>query len=192
MKKIGSTFVSILMVFVLCACQQEIIQEKEVSIDQNVLVAYFSATNTTEGIANMIADALDADVFEITPEEPYTQADLDYNDDNSRTSLEMNDPAARPAISNQIEDMETYDVVFIGYPIWWSKAPRIIDTFLESYDFSNKTLIPFCTSGGSGIEGSIHELHELAVDAHWVDGRRFNGSSSTHEVIEWLDSIGLS
>ena len=115
-----------------------------------VLVAYFSATNTTQGIAEHIANGLNADIYEIVPEEPYTDADLNYNDNNSRTTIEMNDPDARPAITGSVEDMEQYDIVFIGYPIWWGEAPRIVSTFVESYDFSGKTIVPFCTSGGSG------------------------------------------
>jgi len=119
-----------------------------------VLVAYFSATNTTQGIAEHIANGLSADIYEIVPEEPYTDADLNYNDNNSRTTIEMNDPDARPAISGSVEDMEQYDIVFIGYPIWWGEAPRIVSTFVESYDFSGKTIVPFCTSGGSGVGSS--------------------------------------
>mgnify|MGYP000027398406 FL=1 len=114
--------------------------------DHKVLVAYFSATGTTKGVAVHIANGLNADIYEIVPEEPYTDADLDYNDNNSRTTIEMNDPDARPAISGSVENMEQYDIVFIGYPIWWGEAPRIVSTFVESYDFSGKTIVPFCTS----------------------------------------------
>lgn len=105
-----------------------------------VLVAYFSATNTTQGIAEHIANGLNADIYEIVPEESYTDADLNYNDNNSRTTIEMNDPDARPAISGSVEDMEQYDIVFIGYPIWWGEAPRIVSTFVESYDFQERQL----------------------------------------------------
>ena len=129
----------------------------------NILVAYFSATNTTEGVAEHIANGLGADLYEIVPEEAYTDADLNYNDDSSRSTIEMNDPSSRPAISGGVENMEQYDIVFIGYPIWWGEAPRIVSTFMESYDFSGKTLIPFCTSGGSGLGSSASNLAELTA-----------------------------
>ncbi|MCM1578160.1 MAG: flavodoxin, partial [Ruminococcus sp.] len=118
--------------------------------ESKILVAYFSATNTTEGVAKRIADGLNADIYEIIPAEPYTSADLDYGDNNSRSTIEMNDPNSRPAISGSVENMGQYDIIFIGYPIWWGDAPRIVSTFMESYDFSGKTIVPFCTSGGSG------------------------------------------
>ena len=156
-----------------------------------VLVAYFSATNTTEGVAQNLADGLGADLFEILPEEPYTDADLDYHDNNSRTTIEMDDPDVRPAISDIIEDMEQYDVVFLGYPIWWGEAPRIINTFVESYDFSGKTIVPFCTSGGSGIGRSAENLHSAAGGATWLDGQRFSGSASVDELVEWANGLGL-
>lgn len=156
-----------------------------------VLVAYFSATNTTEGVAEHIANGLNADLYEIVPEEPYTDADLDYNDNNSRSTLEMNDPSARPAISGSVENMEQYDIVFIGYPIWWGDAPRIVSTFMESYDFSGKTIVPFCTSGGSGIGSSASNLEQLTNDAAWLDGWRLNGSDSQDTVMEWVNGLGL-
>lgn len=157
-----------------------------------VLVAYFSATNTTEGVAEHIANGLSADIYEIVPEDPYTDADLNYNDNNSRTTIEMNDPNARPAISGSVENMEQYDIVFIGYPIWWGDAPRIVSTFMESYDFSGKTIVPFCTSGGSGIGSSASNLEQLTSGATWLDGRRLNGSDSQDTVMEWVNSLGLN
>lgn len=156
-----------------------------------VLVAYFSATNTTEGVAEHIANGLNADLYEIVPEEPYTEADLNYNDDNSRSTIEMNDPSARPAISGSVENMEQYDIVFIGYPIWWGEAPRIVSTFMESYDFSGKTIVPFCTSGGSGIGSSDSNLEQLTSGADWLAGRRLNGSDSEETVMEWVNGLGL-
>lgn len=157
-----------------------------------VLVVYFSATNTTEGVAQHIANGLNADIYEIVPEEPYTDADLNYNDNNSRTTIEMNDPAARPAISGSVENMEQYDIVFIGYPIWWGEAPRIVSTFVESYDFSGKTIVPFCTSGGSGIGSSATNLEQLTDGANWLSGERLNGSDSQDTVMEWVNSLGLN
>ncbi len=156
-----------------------------------VLVAYFSATNTTQGIAEHIANGLNADIYEIVPEEPYTDADLNYNDNNSRTTIEMNDPDARPAISGSVEDMEQYDIVFIGYPIWWGEAPRIVSTFVESYDFSGKTIVPFCTSGGSGVGSSATNLEQLTDGADWLPGKRLNGSDSQDTVMEWVNGLGL-
>lgn len=161
------------------------------SQDSNILVAYFSATNTTEGVAEHIANGLNAELFEIVPEQPYTSADLDWNDNDSRSTIEMNDPTARPAISGSVENMDQYDVVLIGYPIWWSEAPRIISTFLESYDFSGKTIVPFCTSGGSGIDSSAADLEQLTSGAQWLEGRRLNGSDSQEKIMEWVNSLGL-
>lgn len=157
-----------------------------------VLVVYFSATNTTEGVAEHIANGLNADIYEIVPEDPYTDADLNYNDNNSRTTIEMNDPNARPAISGSVENMEQYDIIFVGYPIWWGEAPRIVSTFMESYDFSGKTIVPFCTSGGSGIGSSASNLEQLTSGATWLDGRRLNGSDSQDTVMEWVNSLGLN
>lgn len=160
--------------------------------EHKILVAYFSATGTTKGVAEHIANGLNADIYEIVPEEPYTDADLDYNDNNSRTTIEMNDPDARPAISGSVENMEQYDIVFIGYPIWWGEAPRIVSTFVESYDFSGKTIVPFCTSGGSDIGSSATSLEQLTNGATWLDGRRLNGSDSQDTVMEWVNSLDLN
>lgn len=157
-----------------------------------VLVAYFSATGTTEGVAKHIANGLNADIYEIIPEEPYTDADLNYNDNNSRSTIEMNDKASRPAISGSVENMDQYDIVFIGYPIWWGDAPRIVSTFVESYDFSGKTVVPFCTSGGSGVGSSATNLEQLTSDVAWMEGRRLSGSDSQETVMEWVNSLGLN
>ena len=160
--------------------------------NHKALVAYFSATGTTKGVAEHIANGLNADIYEIVPEEPYTDADLDYNDNNSRTTIEMNDPDARPAISGSVENMEQYDIVFIGYPIWWGEAPRIVSTFVESYDFSGKTIVPFCTSGGSGMGSSAANLEQLTTGAQWLSGERLSGSDSQDEVMEWVNGLGLN
>ena len=160
--------------------------------DHKVLVAYFSATGTTKGVAEHIANGLNADIYEIVPEDPYTDADFNYNDNNSRTTIEMNDPNARPAISGSVENMEQYDIIFVGYTIWWGEAPRIVSTFMESYDFSGKTIVPFCTSGGSGIGSSASNLERLTSGATWLDGRRLNGSDSQDTVMEWVNSIDLN
>ena len=156
-----------------------------------VLVAYFSATGHTRTIAEYLQAALDADLYEIVPQEPYTTADLDYNTDGCRANQEQNDDSARPAISGSVEDMDGYDVVFVGYPIWWGQAPKIVSTFLESYDLSGKTIVPFCTSGGSGIDGSLAGLQSLAPDADWLTGQRFSASAGAADVQSWVDNLGL-
>ncbi|MCM1190673.1 MAG: flavodoxin [bacterium] len=157
-----------------------------------VLVAYFSATGTTKTLAEYAADALGAELYEIVPEEPYSSADLDYGNSSSRSSVEMNDPSARPGISGSVEDMAQYDIIFLGYPIWWGEAPRIVDTFMESYDFSGKTIVPFCTSASSGIGSSARNLHGLcAEDVTWLDGSRLKSSSSRENMVEWINSLGL-
>lgn len=159
--------------------------------ESKILVAYFSATNTTEGVAERIAAGLNADIYEIVPAEPYTSADLDYGDNNSRTTIEMNAPDARPAISGSVENMARYDIVFIGYPIWWGEAPRIVSTFMESYDFSGKTIVPFCTSGGSGMGLSASNLEALTSGAEWLGGKRLHGGDSKDTVMDWVNSLGL-
>jgi flavodoxin len=159
--------------------------------DTKVLVAYFSATNNTRPLAEYIADAAGADLYEITPAVPYTSADLNYNDSSTRATVEQNDASARPAISGSVENMADYDVVFIGYPIWWGQAPRIISTFLESYDLSGKTIIPFCTSGSSGIGSSATNLHSLAPNANWLAGQRFSSGTSRDTMVNWVNSMEL-
>lgn len=154
-----------------------------------VLVAYFSVTNHTKGIAEYLADGLNADLYEITPEDPYTEADINYNDSNSRTSIEMNDESARPTINGTVDNMDQYDVVFVGYPIWWGKAPKIMRTFVESYDFSGKTVIPFCTSASSGIGSSASDLEALTSGAAWLEGHRFSGSDSEATVMDWAKGL---
>ena len=163
------------------------------STEPEILVAYFSATNNTAGIAADIAESLDADLYAITPAEAYTAADLDYNNDNSRTSIEMNDPDSRPAIGgDSVENMPDYNIVFIGYPIWWGQAPRIISSFMESYDFSGKTIVPFCTSGSSDIGSSAANLQTLTVDAVWLAGQRFSSNASHDSIVEWLNSLAIN
>jgi flavodoxin len=159
--------------------------------DTKVLVAYFSATNNTRPLAEYVADAAGADLYEITPAVPYTSADLNYNDSSTRATVEQNDASARPAISGSVENMADYDVVFIGYPIWWGQAPRIISTFLESYDLSGKTIIPFCTSGSSGIGSSATNLHSLAPNANWLAGQRFSSGTSRDTMVNWVNSMEL-
>lgn len=159
-----------------------------------ILIAYFSATGNTEAIAGHIHTALDgkAELYEILPETPYTDADLDYNDPASRSSLEMDDPDARPAISGGVEEMVQYEIIFLGYPIWWGEAPRIINTFLEAYDFDGKTIVPFCTSASSGIGSSAMRLQDLAIGAQWLEGSRFSGSASAGDLADWVNGLALA
>ena len=154
-------------------------------------MAYFSATGNTEGIAQHLQAVLDADLYEIVPAEPYSDDDLNYNVSDCRANQEQNDPDARPAIDGSVENMDGYDVIFLGYPIWWGEAPRIISTFLESYDFTGKTIVPFCTSASSGMGGSAENLAALAGSATWLEGARFNPGASQEEVAAWVDGLGL-
>ena len=156
-----------------------------------ILIAYFSCTGTTEAVAMEIAEITGADLYKITPEIPYTSEDLDYGNNASRANQEQSDPSVRPSISGTVEDMEQYDIVFLGYPIWHGQAPRVISTFLESYDFSEKTIVPFCTSHSSGIGSSDENLHELAPDADWLNGNRFAAASSSDVIRAWVDSLDL-
>ena len=160
------------------------------SSNSHVLVAYFSATGTTRSLAEYAAETLNADLYEIVPETPYTDADLEYYT-NGRADREQSDPAARPAISGGVEDMGQYDVVLLGYPIWHGRSPKIVSTFLESYDFSGKTIAPFCTSHSSGIGSSDTDLHSLAADANWLSGRRFAGGTSRSTIEEWIGGLNL-
>lgn len=154
------------------------------------LVAYFSASGVTERIANTLANALAADLYEIKPEIPYTQADLNWLDKTSRTSVEMADKSSRPAITDKNVDIETYDIIFIGFPIWWYVAPTIINTFLESYDFSGKTIILFATSGGSGFGKTIAELKgSVVVDTIIKEGILLNGRESKEALSVWIESL---
>lgn len=125
------------------------------------------------------------------PEVPYTSADLDYTDSNSRSQVEGRDPDARPVISGSVENMEDYEVIFLGYPIWNGQAPKIISTFLERYDFSGKVIVPFCTSGSSGIGSSARNVEGLAPGATWLDGQWFAGSAGQETVAQWVDSLDL-
>ena len=148
------------------------------------LVAYFSASGVTKSYAEKLAKAADADLFEIKPEVPYTKADLDWMDKNSRSTVEMKNPDSRPEIAEKLKDMEKYDTVFLGFPIWWYVVPTIVDTFLESYDFSNKTIIPFATSGGSGMGKTSDILRKVCPDADIKDGKVINNMSES-TLADW-------
>ena len=149
------------------------------------LVAFFSASGVTKAAAERLAKAAGADLFEIRPAVPYTRADLDWTDKKSRSSVEMNDPDSRPEIAEKVPNMDGYDTVFIGFPIWWYVAPTIISTFLESYDFSAKTILPFATSGGSGMGKTEEVLKPLCPGANWKKGKMLNRVSD-RELEEWV------
>ena len=152
----------------------------------NKLVAYFSASGVTAKVAETLAEAIGADIFEIEPKVPYTEADLNWMDKKARSTIEMNDPASRPEIAIKRDNMKDYDTIFVGFPIWWYVAPTVIDTFLESYDFSGKTLIPFATSGGSGMGKTVEVLKKVCPDAVWKRGGMVNGMSKA-ELAKWAE-----
>ena len=155
------------------------------------LVAYFSASGVTEKAAKIVAQAAGADLYEIKPEVPYTRADLNWMDKKSRSMVEMNDPSSRPAINGKVEQMEQYQNVFVGFPVWWYREPSIIDTFLESYDFTGKRIILFATSGGSGLGQTAEGLKKIVPGAKIENGRMLNGKVSEDDVKAWVQSLNL-
>lgn len=155
------------------------------------LVAYFSVTGTTRKVAMQLADAMNADLHEIKPETPYTNADLNWHDQNSRSTVEMHDLSSRPPITDKITDMAGYDVVFVGFPIWWYTAPTIVYTFIESYDLKGKTIIPFATSGGSTIQKSCDDLKKAYPTLNWKPGRLLN-SPSEDQLEKWKEELGYN
>ena len=158
-----------------------------------MLVAYFSASGETARLAQTIAQAAGADLYEIRPETPYTAADLNWHDDQSRSSVEMKDPACRPAIAGEAPDLTDYDTVFVGFPIWWYQAPRIIETFLASADFSGKRVVPFATSGGSGM-GRTEEILQKScpTKAVFLPGRRLSSGANLGTIRSWLNTLELN
>ena len=163
--------------------------EAEQTAEGDVLVAYFSATGTTKGVAERLASAVGGDLYEIVPAEPYSDADLNWNDRESRSTREQNDKSVRPGIASETVDLSGYATIYVGFPIWWGEEPRILDTFVESYDFSGKTMIPFCTSSSSGIGSSGRNMEQLTSGATWLDGKRFGGSVSEDELRAWADGL---
>lgn len=155
------------------------------------LVAYFSASGTTKKAAERLAKATGADLFEIKPKVPYSSADLNWMDKKSRSSVEMSDPSSRPEIAEKIPNLADYDTVFLGFPIWWYVAPRIINTFVESYDFTGKTLVPFATSGGSGMGGEDVLRSACSKETKWPPGKRLSSRESMASVQKWVESLGL-
>ena len=208
MKKIIALLVALLLVFGLTACgggnsentedssaettaesSSEETTTEEPQTDTGVLVVYFSATGTTRGVAEKIASVTGADLYEIKAAQEYTAEDLDWNDSDSRTTHEQNDPSVRPEIGSDPVSLEGYSTIYIGFPIWWGEEPRIMDTFVESYDFDGKTMIPFCTSSSSGIGMSGKNLESNAGSGKWLDGQRFSGSVSEDELRTWIEGL---
>ncbi len=165
--------------------------EETGSSDENggVIVIYFSATGTTKGVAERIAGITGADTYEIKAAQEYTDADLNWNDSNSRSTREQNDLSVRPEIGSETVSLDGYSTIYIGYPIWWGEEPRIMDTFVESYNFGSITMIPFCTSGSSGIGRSAQNLADNAGSGTWLDGKRFDGGVSEDELRSWIEGL---
>ena len=185
MKRLTAIF-ALALAIVMCACAGD---KKENNKDENMekkttLVAYFSATGTTKAAAEKLVEVVNGDLHEIQPEQPYTDADLDWHNQKSRSSVEMNDKSSRPAIKNKVENMEQYDTIYLGFPIWWYIAPTIVNTFVEQYNLEGKTVIPFFTSGGSGKGETLNYLQPSAPKANWKEPINLTGKSK--EEIEGL------
>ncbi len=214
MKKIFLIILSAVMIIVLGACGNNDAPEQNVT-EQNTtkqtvpeptdteasdtsasnesksIVVYFSATGTTKALAETIAETANADIFEIVPEVTYTSDDLNYNNDDCRANREMNDKNARPAIAEGIDNLDDYDTIFLGYPIWWGTMPRIINTFLDTYDLSDKTIMPFCTSGGSSIETAVSAIKDAYPSADVKDGFRGSSSTAREQIEEWFCNASM-
>ncbi len=179
----------LIIVLLVVGCNKKIednSSKNETNVDSNPVVIYFSATGTTKDIAQKISNELNSDIIEIVPKVKYTSDDLNYNSD-CRANREQNDKNARPEIENTI-DISKYDTIYLGYPIWWGTNPKIILTLLDTYDFSNKTIIPFCTSGSSGIGTSVKELRNYNTKLNIKDGKRFSSNASDKDISEFIEN----
>ena len=193
MKKIVMTLLSLMLLAASAFAESETAESSFTPTDSNILVACFSATGNTWPLAQYAAEYLNADLFRIEPEEPYTDADLNYNNNNSRANKEMNDDTSRPALAATVENMAQYDTVILAFPIWWGQAPRIIETFIESHDLSGKTVLCFCTSGSSGYGRTGSILSALTDDSvTWLEGHRFSASTSAEQMQQWLQEMGIA
>ena len=186
MKKIMMMTLTALLVISLSACAQT--NKTKENKEMKTLVAYFSASGVTKAAAQQLAEVAGADLHEIQPEQPYTDADLDWQNKQSRSSVEMQDKGSRPAITGKLQNMQEYDVVFVGFPIWWYTCPTIINTFIESYDFAGKTVIPFATSGGSSIKKACADLKATYPAVNWKEGKLLNGASKK-ELESWINEL---
>ena len=166
---------------------EHLIDKKERSFLSRILIAYFSASGVTGGVAKKLASVLGADIFEIVPERPYTKDDLDWMNKKSRSTVEMKDRSCRPAIAFSVPDMEKYDTVFVGFPVWWYREPSIIDTFMEAYNFDGVKIIPFCTSGGSKIGDSAKNMQALAPGANVLQGERIPARAAADDLKRWAE-----
>ena len=203
MKKILCMVLSVCMMLLFTACgsssgtadnntKQAQASAAEKQSGSKTLVVYFSCTGHTKTLAENAARVLQADLFEIQPEQPYTSQDLNYNDKSTRATVEQNDTSVRPKIKNKVENLAQYDTVVLAYPIWWGQEPRIMDTFMQSYDFSGKTMAAICTSGGSDIGSSDAALAGLgSKTAKWKDGKQFSAGTSADELGTWFRQIGV-
>ena len=173
-----------LLTICLSACSQKK-ESKEMENESKVLVAYFSASGVTKGVAQQLAEVTSGTLHEIKPEQPYTEADLDWRDKQSRSTIEMQDKSSRPAITDKLANMQDYDVVYVGFPIWWYTCPTIINTFMEAYDFKGKAVIPFATSGGSSIDKACEDLKAAYPDVNWKEGKLLNRVSKK-DLEDWV------
>ncbi len=183
MKKVVLAMAALLTISLSACSQSNKIESKQMK----VLVAYFSASGVTEGV-KQLAEVTGGDLHNIQPEQPYTDADLDWRDKQSRSSVEMQDKNSRPAITNKLANMQDYDVVYVGFPIWWYTCPTIINTFMEAYDFKGKTVIPFATSGGSSIKKACEDLKTAYPDVNWKEGKLLNRASK-QELETWIKGL---
>ena len=185
-----------LLIVLLCLMllvSSAVAESSPVSTGTNILVACFSATGNTWPLAEYAAEYLNADLFRIEPEQPYTDADLNYNDDSCRANREMQDEACRPALAATVENMAQYDTVILAFPIWWGQAPRIVETFIEAHDFTGKTVLCFCTSGGSGYGRTGEVLSALTDNSvTWLKGERFSAGTSAAQMITWLQEMNIA
>ena len=198
MKKLLASIMAVMLVLAMTSCSggnsgaSGDDQAAQQNTDVRSIVVYFSCTGNTKAVAEEVAAQTGSELHEIVPEEPYTEEDLNYNNDNCRANIEMNDPESRPAISNTIENFPEYDTIYIGYPIWWGSLPRIMNTFLDTYDFSGKTIVPFCTSGSSSISQSVSVIREAEPEAQIKKGLQISSAGaddSSYEVRKWLEEI---
>lgn len=189
MKKLFLVLVIVLITVTLTACNKKEINNKEeinqVSENKKSVVLYFSATGTTENVAKKIANVTNSDIIEIIPEEEYTDDDLNYNKKDTRANKEQNDSLARPKIKNEI-NLEQYETIYLGYPIWWGTIPKIILTLLDTYDLKEKNIIPFCTSGGSGIETSVNDIKKYNKNLKIDNGKKFSSNVTDAEIKKWV------
>ena len=198
MKKLLASIMAVMLVLAMTSCSggnsgaSGDDQAAQQNTDVRSIVVYFSCTGNTKAVAEEVAAQTGSELHEIVPEEPYTEEDLNYNNDNCRANIEMNDPESRPAISNTIENFSEYDTIYIGYPIWWGSLPRIMNTFLDTYDFSGKTIVPFCTSGSSSISQSVSVIREAEPEAQIKKGLQISSAGaddSSYDVRKWLEEI---